>query len=66
MLGDTLATSCVQPREDALNNLVLVQNPLLATANDSLGFYHNLIIYNTLEKIIVLIIGKVFLTRRVS
>lgn len=50
MLGDTLATSCVQPREDALNNLVLVQNPLLATANDSLGFYHNLIIYNTLEK----------------
>jgi len=45
---DTLVTSFIQPKEVALDNLVLVQDSSLTTANDSIGYYHNLVIYNTL------------------
>ena len=50
LLEDTLVTSYIRPKQEALNDLVLVQNSLPATPNDSIGYYHNLVIYNTLEK----------------
>lgn len=46
---ETPVTSFLQPKSVALNDLVLVSDPSLATINDSIGYYHNSVIYSTLE-----------------
>lgn len=45
-----MVTQTLQPKSVALENLILVDNPATATINDSIGYYHNAIIYSTLEK----------------
>lgn len=47
---DTTATQALQPKSEALQNLILVDDMSSATAIDSIGYYHNAIIYSTLEK----------------
>lgn len=44
-----LVTSNIQPKETALDGLILA-DPSTATLEDSIGFFHNNVIYKTLEK----------------
>lgn len=47
---DVLVTTLLQPKESALDKLILAEDPINATISDSIGYYHNMIIYETLEK----------------
>lgn len=51
-------TQVLQPKSVALENLILVDSSATATINDSIGYYHNTIIYSAFEKKIISIIGK--------
>lgn len=48
-VDDTLVTSRIQPKDFALHDIILGDS-VSWTVNDSIGFYHNLLIYNLLEK----------------
>lgn len=48
-INEAHATDCLQPKESALQNVLLV-DPASATLEDSIGYYHNRIIYNTLQE----------------
>ena len=49
--GDSMkVTQVLQPKSVALENLILVDSSATATINDSIGYYHNTIIYSTFEK----------------
>lgn len=47
---DTTVTQILQPKPNALHNLILKGDSTNANFNDSIGYYHNFIIYSTLEK----------------
>ena len=47
--NNNLVTSKIQPKKTALDGLILVDSST-ATLEDSIGFFHNNIIYTTLEK----------------
>jgi len=47
---DVPVISCMQPREFGMDGLVFTSEPGLATINDSIGYYHNYILYEALEK----------------
>ncbi len=47
---DTTITQILQPKPDALHNLILNGDSTTANFNDSIGYFHNVVIYSTLEK----------------
>lgn len=47
---DTTTAQILQPKPIALQNLILTRDSINANFNDSIGYYHNFVIYSTLEK----------------
>lgn len=47
--NDSDVTHFLNPKSMSLQNLILVEDSVSATINDSIGYYHNMIIYSTLE-----------------
>lgn len=47
---DTTVTQTLQPKPVALHNLILTGDSATSNVNDSIGYFHNFIIYSTLEK----------------
>lgn len=48
--NDTTVTQILQPKPSALHNLILTGDSTTSNFNDSIGYYHNTVIYSLFEK----------------